>query len=123
MLIIGLLDRVVPPRDIEAMAKIVQKRGGRVLKSPEFAHPLMDINPAIHRPALPGGGGFSDTMNLLWAVLFCLLWLCSACAGPVHPPVPVQGGRPPLLLTPLAYVLLTKLRSRFMWLTMAGTPV
>lgn len=49
MLIIGLLDRVVPPRDIEAMAKIVQKRGGRVLKSPEFAHPLMDINPAIHR--------------------------------------------------------------------------
>lgn len=30
-------------------------------------------------------------MNLLWAVLFCLLWLCSACAGPVHPPVPVQG--------------------------------
>jgi len=49
MLIIGLLDRVVPPRDIEAMAKIVQERGGRVLKSPEFAHPLMDIDPAIRR--------------------------------------------------------------------------
>lgn len=48
MLIIGLLDRVVPPLDIEAMAKIVQQRGGRVLKSTEFAHPLMDINPAIH---------------------------------------------------------------------------
>ncbi|MGY6276057.1 alpha/beta hydrolase [Methylomonas sp. MgM2] len=48
MLIIGLLDRVVPPQDIEAMAKIVQQRGGLVLKSPEFAHPL-DIDPAIHR--------------------------------------------------------------------------
>jgi len=30
-------------------------------------------------------------MKRLWTVLFCLLWLCSACAGPVHPPVPVQG--------------------------------
>jgi alpha-beta hydrolase superfamily lysophospholipase len=49
MLIIGLLDRVVLPQAIEAMAKIVQERDGRVLKSPEFAHPLMDINPAIHR--------------------------------------------------------------------------
>ena len=49
MLIIGLLDRVVPPQDIEAMAKIVQERGGLVLKSPEFAHPLMYINPAIRR--------------------------------------------------------------------------
>ena len=49
MLIIGLLDRVVPQQDIEEMAKIVQERGGLVLKSPEFAHPLMDINPAIRR--------------------------------------------------------------------------
>lgn len=30
-------------------------------------------------------------MNRFWKVLFCLLWLCSACAGPVHPTVPVQG--------------------------------
>lgn len=30
-------------------------------------------------------------MKWLWPVLFCLLCLCSACAGPVHPPVPVQG--------------------------------
>ena len=49
MLIIGLLDRVVPPQDIEEMAKIVQERGGLVLKSPEFAHPLMDLDPAIRR--------------------------------------------------------------------------
>ncbi len=47
--IIGLLDRVVPPGDIEEMAKIVQARGGLVLKFPEFAHPLMDIDPAIRR--------------------------------------------------------------------------
>ena len=26
-------------------------------------------------------------MNLLWTVLFCLLWLCSACAGPTLPPL------------------------------------
>jgi len=31
-------------------------------------------------------------MNLLSTLLFCLLWLCSACAGPVHPPpILVQG--------------------------------
>lgn len=49
MLIIGLRDRVVPPRDIEEMAKVVQDRGGLVLKSPEFAHPLMDLDPVIRR--------------------------------------------------------------------------
>jgi len=31
-------------------------------------------------------------MKLLWALLFCLLWLCSACAGPaLPPPFPVLG--------------------------------
>lgn len=49
MLIIGLRDRVVPPLDIEEMAKVVQDRGGLVLKSPEFAHPLMDLDPVIRR--------------------------------------------------------------------------
>ena len=49
MLIIGLRDRVVPPRDIEEMAKVVQDRGGQVLKSPAFAHPLQDLEPAIRR--------------------------------------------------------------------------
>lgn len=49
MLIIGLRDRVVPPQEIEEMAKIVQDRNGLVLRSPEFAHPLMDLDPAIHR--------------------------------------------------------------------------
>ena len=49
MLIIGLRDRVVPPRDIEEMAKVVQNRGGLVLKSPEFAHPLQDLDPIIRR--------------------------------------------------------------------------
>lgn len=49
MLIIGLRDRVVPPQEIEEMAKIVQDRNGLVLKSPEFAHPLMDIDPAVRR--------------------------------------------------------------------------
>lgn len=49
MLIIGLRDRVVPPRDIEEMAKVVQDRGGVVLKSPEFGHPLMDLDPASRR--------------------------------------------------------------------------
>jgi uncharacterized protein (TIGR02117 family) len=29
-------------------------------------------------------------MKWLWTVLFCLSWLCSACAGPLHPPVLVQ---------------------------------
>lgn len=49
MLIIGLLDRVVPPAEIEEMAKTVQERGGLVLKSPEFAHPLQDLDPEIRR--------------------------------------------------------------------------
>jgi hypothetical protein len=49
MLIIGLRDRVVPPQEIEEMAKIVQDRNGLVLKSPEFAHPLMEIDPAVRR--------------------------------------------------------------------------
>lgn len=32
-------------------------------------------------------------MKLLPALLFCLLWLCSACAGPIHQQsVPVQAG-------------------------------
>ena len=49
MVIIGLRDQVVPPQEIEEIAKIVQERGGLVLKSPEFAHPLQDIDPAIRR--------------------------------------------------------------------------
>jgi alpha-beta hydrolase superfamily lysophospholipase len=49
MLLIGLRDRVVPPREIEEMAKVVQERGGRVRKFPEFAHPLMDFDPSIRR--------------------------------------------------------------------------
>lgn len=58
MLIIGLRDRVVPPREIEEMAKIVQERGGLVLKSPEFAHPLMDLDPAIRRRRFRAVAGF-----------------------------------------------------------------
>lgn len=49
MLIIGLRDRVVPPRDIGEMAAVVQDRGGRVLKSPEFAHPLQDLDPGVRQ--------------------------------------------------------------------------
>ncbi len=49
ILIIGLRDRVVPPRDIEEMAEVVQDRGGRVLTSSEFAHPLMDRDPVVRR--------------------------------------------------------------------------
>lgn len=49
MLTIGLRDRVVPPRNIEEMAKVVQDRGGQVLKSSEFAHPLQDLEPALRR--------------------------------------------------------------------------
>jgi alpha/beta superfamily hydrolase len=52
MLIIGLKDRVVPPGDIEELSQILEQRGGRVLKSPEFAHPLMDIDSAIRRRRL-----------------------------------------------------------------------
>jgi hypothetical protein len=49
MLILGLRDRVVPSWEIEAMAKTVRERGGFVLESPEFAHPLQDLDPAIRR--------------------------------------------------------------------------
>ncbi len=49
LLIMGLQDRVVPFWEIEALAKAVQERGGRVLKSPDFAHPLQDIDPEIRR--------------------------------------------------------------------------
>jgi fermentation-respiration switch protein FrsA (DUF1100 family) len=49
MLIFGLRDRVVPPADIEELAEAVQERGGLVLKSPEFAHPLQDLNREIHQ--------------------------------------------------------------------------
>jgi alpha/beta superfamily hydrolase len=52
MLIIGLKDRVAPPGDIEELSHILEQRGGRVLKSPEFAHPLMDLDPAIRRRRL-----------------------------------------------------------------------
>jgi fermentation-respiration switch protein FrsA (DUF1100 family) len=49
MVLIGLRDRVVPPREIEEMAKVVQERGGLVRKFPEFAHPLMDFDPTTRR--------------------------------------------------------------------------
>jgi len=49
MLLIGLRDRVVPLREIEEMAKVLQERGGLVRKFPEFAHPLMDFDPATRQ--------------------------------------------------------------------------
>lgn len=49
LVILGLRDRVVPPQESEALAKTAQGRGGLVLISPEFAHPLMDPDPAIRR--------------------------------------------------------------------------
>lgn len=58
MLIIGLRDRVVPPREIEEMSHILEQRGGRVLKSPEFAHPLMDFDSAIRRRRLQSVADF-----------------------------------------------------------------
>jgi len=58
MLIIGLKDRVVPPGDIEELSHILEQRGGRVLKSPEFAHPLMDLDPIIRRRRLQSVADF-----------------------------------------------------------------
>jgi predicted esterase len=58
MLIIGLKDRVVPPGDIEELSQLLQQRGGRVLKSPEFAHPLMDVDLAIRRRRLQSVADF-----------------------------------------------------------------
>lgn len=49
MLMIGLRDRVVPQAEIEEMAQILKQRGGKVLISPEFDHPLMDADPSIRR--------------------------------------------------------------------------
>ncbi|MEW6037261.1 MAG: alpha/beta fold hydrolase [Pseudomonadota bacterium] len=49
MLIIGLRDRIVMPWEIEELARLVAERGGLVVKSPEFAHPLQDTDPAIRR--------------------------------------------------------------------------
>jgi len=58
MLIIGLKDRVVPPGDIEELSLILEQRGGRVLKSPELAHPLMDLDPTIRRRRLQSVADF-----------------------------------------------------------------
>jgi alpha/beta superfamily hydrolase len=58
LLIIGLKDRVVPPGDIEELSHILEQRGGRVLKSPEFAHPLMDLDPAIRQRRLQSVADF-----------------------------------------------------------------
>jgi len=49
MLIVGLRDRIVMPWEIEELARLIAARGGFVLKSPEFAHPLQDIDPAVRR--------------------------------------------------------------------------
>ena len=49
MVIMGLQDRVIPPPAIEELAHTVRERGGRVLKSPEFSHPLQDVDPAIRQ--------------------------------------------------------------------------
>ncbi|WP_169603603.1 alpha/beta hydrolase [Methylococcus geothermalis] len=49
MLIVGLRDRVVMPWEMDELARLVQERGGLVVKSPEFSHPLQDIDPAIRR--------------------------------------------------------------------------
>ncbi|TAK59973.1 MAG: alpha/beta fold hydrolase [Methylobacter sp.] len=58
MLIIGLKDRVVPPEDIEELSQVLAQRGGRVLKSPEFAHPLMDLDSTILRRRLQSVADF-----------------------------------------------------------------
>lgn len=49
MLVMGSRDRVVMPAQIEEMARAIRERGGFVLQSAEFAHPLQDIDPAIHQ--------------------------------------------------------------------------
>lgn len=49
MLIVGLRDRVMMPWEIDELARLVQERGGLVVKSPEFSYPLQDIDPAIRR--------------------------------------------------------------------------
>ncbi|MGH8646736.1 MAG: alpha/beta hydrolase [Gammaproteobacteria bacterium] len=51
-IIIGLRDRVVPPADIEELARKAQSRGAEVLKQSEFAHPFQDQSPEIHRRRL-----------------------------------------------------------------------
>jgi hypothetical protein len=49
MLVVGLRDQVVPPRDSEELAQAVQDRGGLVRTFSEFAHPLQDFDPVIRR--------------------------------------------------------------------------
>lgn len=49
MVIIGLGDQVIPPPASAELADTVRKRGGRVLTSPAFAHPLQDLEPAIRQ--------------------------------------------------------------------------
>jgi predicted esterase len=58
MLIIGLKDRVVPPGDIEELSHLLEQRGGRVLKSPEFAHPLMDLDSSTRQRRLQSVADF-----------------------------------------------------------------
>lgn len=47
LMIIGEKDRVVPPARGLALANKVRANGGRVERSEEFAHPLMDVDPRI----------------------------------------------------------------------------
>jgi alpha-beta hydrolase superfamily lysophospholipase len=49
MVIMGSRDRVIPPPAIEELAHAVRDRGGRVLQSPDFSHPLQDYDPAIRQ--------------------------------------------------------------------------
>ncbi|MGH8522106.1 MAG: hypothetical protein ACREU9_11965 [Gammaproteobacteria bacterium] len=47
-MIMGLHDRVVPPADIEELARKAQSRGMEVLKHPELAHPFQDLSLESH---------------------------------------------------------------------------
>ena len=58
MLITGMRDRVVPHWESEEISQILAQRGGRVLKSPDFAHPLRDLDSAIRQRRLQSVADF-----------------------------------------------------------------
>jgi len=49
MIILGLKDTVVPPGQIEPLAREVRQRGGVVQTVPQFSHPFQDLDPAVRR--------------------------------------------------------------------------
>lgn len=49
MVIVGLRDQVIPPPASAELANTVRERGGRVLTSPVFSHPMQDLDPALRQ--------------------------------------------------------------------------